>query len=270
MVSVSKSSVRSLTLVELARGIVVMRDHFSQALLIFIMAVVIWPNASMAMSTDTELLLIDDDLLKGRVMPAISAYIGRNDSGPAKQLVLEATSGQQFQMAIKPDANGGRTIAQYLASGSEELLNGKLPQEILDDNGQTIRDQELIRRRQTQTVLSRFLVLFLCAWSKNGIQMTVPLSRSQLSSYLRSRSAWMEDFLGSSNELLWNAPNMPLPIGGEAKLLTREEAHTLLDKLREVSPPAEGQTLTNQYETLKQLLEIAAANPRFRILIRTT
>jgi hypothetical protein len=234
------------------------------------MAVVIWPKASVAMSTDTELLLIDDDLLKGQVMPAISDYIERNDSGPAKQLVLEAKLGQLFQMAIKLDANGGRTITQYLADGSEDLLNGKLPREILDDNGQTIRDPELIRRRQTERVLSRFLVLFLCAWSKNGTPMIVPLSRSQLSSYLRSRSPWMEDLLGSSNEFLWNAPNMSLPIGGEAKLLTREEASMLLDKLREVAPPSEGQTLMNQYETLKQFLKIAAANPRFRILIRTT
>jgi len=234
------------------------------------MAVVTRPNACMAMSTDTELLLIDVDLLKGRVMPAISDYIERQDSGPAKQLVLEATLGQQFQTVIKQGANNGRIIAQYLAHGSEDLLNGQLPQEIIDDNGQRIRDPKLIRRRQTEVLLSRFLVLFLCAWSKNGTPMTVPLSRSQLSSYLRSRSPWMEDFLGSSNELLWNAPDMPLPIGGETKLLTAEEARVLLDKLSEVSPPAEGQTLMNQYETLKQLLEIAVANPRFRLLIRTT
>ena len=247
-----------------------MRHHFPLGRLILIMALLIWPKAIVAMSTDTELLLIDDTLLKGQVMPAISDVIERNDSGPAKRLFREATLNQQFQLAVRSDDNGSRTIAQYLADNSEDLLNGKLPHEVLDDNGDAIRDIELIRRRQTEVVLSRFLVLFLCAWSKNGAQMTVPLSRSQLSAYLRSRSPWMEDFLGSSNELLWKAPDMPLPIGGEARLLTPEEARMLLEKFREVSPPTEGRALMRQYETLKQLLEIAAENPRFRILIRTT
>ena len=247
-----------------------MKDLFSPEWLILIMAVTVLPNMSVAMSTDTELLLIDDNILEGQVVPAISEFIEHNDSGPAKQLVRNARMGQQFQTSIKSGANATRFIAQYLADSSEDLLNGKLPDEILGDNGEKIRDPELIRRRQTEIVLSRFLVLFLCAWSNNGQQIAVPLSRSQLSAYLRSKSPWMEDFLGSSNELLWNAPNMPWSIGGEAKLLKREQTSILLDKLRAVSPPVEGGMLISQYATLKQLLEIAVADPRFRILIRTT
>ena len=76
--------------------------------------------------------------------------------------------------------------------------------------------------------------------------------------------------LGSSNELLWNAPNMPLSIGGDSKLLTQKEASTLLRKLREVPSPPHDPNLIKQYETLKEFLQIAAQNPRFRILIRTT
>jgi len=234
--------------------------------LILMMAVVVLPNASFAMSVDTELLLIDHNVLQGRVVPAIAGFLDRGDPTAARRLVAEAISGQQFHAAMKSD----RTTALYLADGSKDLLDGKLPKEILDDGGETIRDPALIRRRQTEIILNRFLVLFLCAWSKNGTQTIVPLSRSELTAYLRSKSPWMEDFLGSSNELLWRAPDLPLSIGGEAKLLTKEEATTLLSKLREVPSPLHGQELIDEYQTLKQLLEIAVQDPRFRILIRTS
>ena len=75
--------------------------------------------------------------------------------------------------------------------------------------------------------------------------------------------------LGSSNELIWNAPDIPLSIGGEAKLLTRAEATTLLSKLQEVPPPSENRELIKQYDALKQLLQVAAEEPRFRVLIHT-
>ena len=235
-------------------------------MLILTMTVVVRPNASVAMSADTELLLIDDNVLKVQVVPAIADFLDRGDPSAARRLVEEAISGKQFQAILK----GDRTAAQYFVDGSRDLLDGKLPKEILDDGGETIRDPELIRRRQTEIILSPLLVLFLCAWSKNGSQTIVPLSHSQLTAYLRSKSPWMEDFLGSSNELLWHAPDLPLPIGGEAKLLTRSEASTLLNKLRQVPRPLQGETLIGQYETLKQLLEIAVQDPRFRVLIRTT
>jgi hypothetical protein len=66
----------------------------------------------------------------------------------------------------------------------------------------------------------------------------------------------MDEMLGSSNELLWDAPEMHLSIGGEAKLLTTEEANTLLSKLREVPPPLQGSELIKEYETFEQLLQI--------------
>lgn len=234
------------------------------------MAVVAWPNVCAAMSANTELLLIDESVLSGRVIPAISDFLDRGESATAKQLVRETISGQQFQTALKSDVSGDRMIAQYLAEGSVDLLDGRLPKEILGDSGEMIRDPDAIRRRQTETILSPFLVLFLCSWPRDGAQTRLPLGRSRLTDYLRSKSPWMDEMLGSSNELLWNASDILLPIGGEAKLLTKEEANALLNKLQEVPPPSEGQELISQYEALRQLLRIAAHDARFRVLIRTT
>ena len=160
--------------------------------------------------------------------------------------------------------------AEYLANGSKELLEGRLPKEIMDDTGKVIQDQVAIRKRQTETILSPFLVLFVCSWSQDESQTRVALSHSELTDYLRSKSLWMKEMLESSNELLWNAPEMPLSLGGEAKLLTTEEASTLLTKLREVPPPLHGSELIKKYETLQKILQIAAQDPRFRVLIRTT
>jgi hypothetical protein len=222
------------------------------------------------MSADTELFLIDDSILQGRVIPAVSDFLDRNDPDAAKRLVHEAISSQQFQTSIRSAVSGDRMTAEYLFNGSKELLEGRLPKEIIDDTGKMIRDRAAIRRRQTETILNPFLVFFVCSWSRNGHQTRVALSHTQLTDYLRSKSLWMDEMLGSSNELLWNAPEMPLSIGGEAKLLTKEEANTLLSKLREVPPPLHGPELIKEYETLEQLLQIAAQDTRFRVLIRTT
>lgn len=239
-------------------------------IMILTTGLVCWPNSSAAMSADTELFLIDESVLKGRVAPAISDFLDRGDAAPASQLVQEAISSQLFQIALKAHASGERITAQYFAKASKELLDGRLPEEVLDDTGEMIRDQEAIRKRQTETILGPFLVLFLCSWSRDGSLTRVPLSHGQLAGYLRAKSPWMDEMLRSSNELLWNAQDMPLSIGGENKLLTKEEANTLLSKLQDVPPPSHGQELINQYTTLKQLLEIAVLESRFRVLIRTT
>ena len=239
-------------------------------LIVILIFTTAWPNLSAAMSTDTELFLIDENVLKGRVMPAISDFLDRGDSAASKELVQEAMSSQQFQAALNSDVSGEKMTAQYLANASNELLNGSQPKEILDDAGRIIRDQSMIRTRQTETILNPFLVLFLCSWSRDGSQTAIPLSRGRLVGYLRSKSTWMDEFLASSNKLLWNAPDMPLSIGGQAKLLTQEEAIILLSKLQEVPPPSQGQELIKQYDTLKEFLQIAVNDPRFRVLIRTT
>jgi hypothetical protein len=248
----------------------VMKCLYLIGVLIFTMAVIAWPNSSAAMSVDTELFLIDESVLKGRVLPAIADFLDHGDSAAAKRLVHEAISSQQFQAALKSNVSGDRMTAQYLAKSSKELVDGRLPKEILDDTGEIIRDQDAIRRRQTTTILSPFLVIFFCSWSPDRLQTHVSLSHSRLTNYLRSKSPWMDEMLGSSNELLWNAPDLPLPMGGEGKFLTLEGANTLLSRLREVPSPSDDQELIKQYETLRKFLEIAAHEPRFRLLIRTT
>lgn len=247
-----------------------MKRFYFIRVLIFAPAVIASPNLSAAMSADTELFLIDESVLNGRVIPAISDFLVRGDSTAAKQLVREAISSQQFQTTLRSTVTGDRIIAEYLANGSKELLEGKFPKEILDDTGEMIRDRDAIRRRQTETILNPFLVLFICSWSRNGRQAHIALSHGHLTDYLRSKSRWMQEMLASSNELLWNAAQMPLSMGGEAKLLTKEEARTLLGKLTEVPPPLHGAELIAQYEALKQFLQIAAQDSRFRVLIRTT
>src|SRR5262245_43143963 len=122
-----------------------MKGLYLIGILIFTTAVMAWPNSSVAMSADTELFLIDESILKARVIPAISDFLDRVDSAAAKQLVREAISSQQFQAALKSAVSGDRMAAQYLAKGSNELLDGKLPREVLDDTGETIRDQGAIR-----------------------------------------------------------------------------------------------------------------------------
>lgn len=224
----------------------------------------------MAMSVDTELLLIDNEVLQQQVIPAISDFLNRGDPTAARRLVGQAMLTQQFQGVLKSDAAAEKAIAQYLAKGAEDLLKGKLPTKILDDTGQPLHDPDAILKLQTERILNPFLVLFLCSWPGDTTQTHIAFSRGPLVNYLRSKSTWMDDMLGSSNELLWNAPDMPLPIGGEAKLLTREDAGTLLKRVQEVPVPSEGQELIQQYKTLERLLQIAAENPRFRVLIRTS
>jgi len=102
------------------------------------------------MSSDTELFLIDESVLSGRVIPAISDFLVRGDSTAAKQLLREAISSQQFQTTLRSTVTGDRMTAEYLANGSKELLEGKFPKEVLDDTGEMIRDREAIRRRQTE------------------------------------------------------------------------------------------------------------------------
>jgi hypothetical protein len=74
--------------------------------LMFITVVIAWPNVSAAMSSDTELFLIDESVLSGRVIPAISDFLVRGDSTAAKQLLREAILSQQFQTTLRGTVTG--------------------------------------------------------------------------------------------------------------------------------------------------------------------
>jgi hypothetical protein len=71
-----------------------------------------------------------------------------------------------------------------------------------------------------------------------------------------------------SNEFLWEAPHLKPAIGGDAKLLTKDEAGTLLNAFQKIPPPTDS-ALQTQYQTLKHLLETAVRDSRYRVLIWT-
>ena len=154
-------------------------------IIIFVIVVMACRSWGAGMGADTELFLIDESILNGQIMPAIVDFLERDDASAARRLVDEAMSGQQFKAAITSKNYGDRTTAEYFADGSKQLIDGEMPNKILDDDGETIRDPQLIRRRQTERLLSRFLLLFLCAWSNTGTQTIIPLSRMRQTCHLR-------------------------------------------------------------------------------------
>lgn len=237
------------------------------ALYLIFTAVVL--NPSLAMGADTELFVIDQTAVRLRVAPAISQFLERNNPLPATKLLYEAMSGERFQAALQSQSRSERTTAQYLATASKDLLEGKLPPESRDDSGEIIQDRELIRTQETRTVLSPFLLLFLCSWSPYEALATISLNRNEFTEYLRSQSPWMDDVLGSSNELIWNAKDLALPISGDVKELGKRETDLLLTKLQEISPPQD-QELINQYMLLNEMLRMPSTDARFCVVIRTT
>ena len=139
--------------------------------LIFTIGAICRPNLNASMSANTELLLIDESILKGRVIPAISDFLDRGDSAAGKQLVQEAISSQQFRTAIKSSVNGDRAIAQYFAKGSTELLDGKLPEEIFDDTGHKIRNPVAIRKHKPKQSLAPSWFFFYVHGLETGFKL---------------------------------------------------------------------------------------------------
>jgi hypothetical protein len=159
-------------------------------------------------------------------------------------------------------------LAEYFAQGSKELLDGRLPEEFLDDTGETITDPVDIRRLITERVLTRFFVLFFCSRPAGEGTGGINLNRGALSNYIRGRSKWIEETLSFSNAFLWDAPKLRPSIGGEANLLTKNDAVALLGAVQDVPVPPEA-PLKTQYLNLLHLLKIAAREPRYRLLIWT-
>jgi hypothetical protein len=216
------------------------------------------------MSVETELYLIDEFGLV-RVMPAISDFLDRGETVTADKILRETLAGEPFQALQRTNP----VLADYFAHGSRDLLDGKLPEQAMDDTtGEITRNPEVIRRRRTEVVLARFLVLFWCARHSHEIPVGITLNRGALADYIRGRSKWIDEMISLSNEFLWRAPDLKPPIGGDAKLLTQDQAATLLNALLEITAPTDS-GLRSQYESLKLLLKTAVDNQRYRILICT-
>jgi hypothetical protein len=217
------------------------------------------------MSVDIKLFLVDDSILNERVIPAVADFVNSGNAEGATALFRETVSNKNFKAALKSD----RVIAEYLARESAALLEGQLRSEMLDDTtGEILKEPKGIRRRQAEQTLNRFLVLYACTRTPNGATSGISLNRGSLADYVRANSKWMDETLSLSNAFLWEAPDLKPMIGGDAKLLTESEASTLLNAFREVAPPV-NEDLKSQYNTLKALLETAAHEPRYRILIWT-
>lgn len=223
------------------------------------------PMLVKTMSVETEIYLIDVAALESKVVPAIDDFLKHGDATGADRLFGETLSGEPFQSLLRT----GSVSATYFERQGRSLLDGEIPKEAMDDTtGEIITKPEIIRQRQTETVLSRFLVLYWCARYPHGIPAGITLNRGALADYVRTRSGWIDEMLSLSNEFLWEAPDLKPPIGGQAKLLTRGEAGILLDALLKVPAPMES-GLRSQYENLVLLLKTAAGDQRYRILIWT-
>lgn len=216
------------------------------------------------MSVETKLYLIDENIRTQRVIPAVSHFFNDHDATEAQLLFREALSSQSFEAAL----DNNRLNAEYLEKQTAELLEGHLPKLMMDDTvGRNTQDAETIRRLQTEKTLNRFLVLYSCTRSIAGSR-GITVSRGAFADYLRAKSKWIDEMISLSNEFLWNASDLTPRIGGDAKLLSVNEANDLLNAFRAVPPPEE-QELRTQYETMKELLQTAAHDPRYRILIWT-
>jgi hypothetical protein len=217
------------------------------------------------MSVETQLYLVDSIALKNRVSPAIADFRHNNRFDAASKLLADTMSGDHFQALLKTDP----VLADYYAQGSRDLLSGKLPHTELDDRtGEVSHDQEFIRRRRTETVLTRLFVLFWCTRYSESFPDAITLSRGPLADYIRSQSKWIDETLSLSNEFLWDAPDLEPPIGTDAKLLTQDQSAILLDALRRIPAPADP-TLRSEYDHLEALLQTAVDSDRYRILICT-
>ena len=217
------------------------------------------------MSVETKLYLIDENIRTQRVIPAVSHFLDDHDATDANLLFREILSSQSFQSAL--DSN--RVSTEYLEKLTGELLTGHLPKVIMDDTvGRDTQDTEIIKRRQAERTLNRFLVLYSCIPSIAPASQGITLNRGAFADYIRAKSKWINDAISLSNKFLWEASDLEPRIGGNAKLLSGNEANILLNAFRMVPPPEE-QDLRTRYEIMKGLLETAAHDPRYRILIWT-
>ena len=218
-----------------------------------------------AMGVDTTVVLIDATALEQRVIPALSDFLDRDDPSAVKLLVQETLASEQFQHALTND----KVIAEYFAKGSQDLIDGRIPNKIRDFSqaDHWIVDRREIKQRLAQETLNRFLVLIFAAGPWEPRQPRVNFNRGAFADYIRARSPWMDEMLALSNEFLWDAQHLEPGFGGDEWLLTTGEAEKLLKAVREVPRPTSDAALIDQYDTLIKMLETAVREPRYRILI---
>lgn len=215
------------------------------------------------MGADVEVRLVDSRLL-GDVRKAVTAFVMNGDVSSVRPLVVAASS-PESSVAQEP---GHAQVMRYLSEASLDLLDGKIPTEVLNERtGETLMDRHQIVQYRTERSINRLLVLFTCAEPLEGGRTVITLSRGDLAEYMRSRSKWLDEMLSMSNELLWDAEPLRPSIGADAWLLTMEESGRVLTAIKSVKPPTEPSALLAQYMALERLFEIAAQTADRRVLV---
>jgi hypothetical protein len=211
-----------------------------------------------SMSVDTYLYLVDNSLLEERVAPAVASFLKNHDASAAESLLQEATS----------KTGVPENLREYYRSESEKLLRGNLPDEILDETtGDVLTDPERIKEYRAERTLNRFLVLQLCVSSDGKYQTTFQFNRGPFAEYLRSHSHWLDETFSLSNDVLWTAQRLQLPIGGDAWILSSSQTVSVLEAVKKV-PLRHDRGLRKEQQDLLSALQAAAnQDSRYRVLV---
>lgn len=182
------------------------------------------------MSIENQLIPVDGDRLFEEAIPAALEF-GSGDSARAKSLIR----------------NG--KLPDELKKAAEQLLDGRLSPKVFDDSvGALTSDPIKIRKILTRDVLNRSLFA-VCATMEDAIS----LNRGPAATYLLRHSPWYRDMVSLSNEFAWELPPFPLPIGGDARLLTKQHVATVQRNVGTVI--AKGAESTADLYRLQRLLQ---------------
>jgi hypothetical protein len=121
------------------------------------------------MSVETELYLIDAVRLQDEVVPAMADFLDHRDPDAADRLLRETLVGEPFAALHEIDP----VLADYFSQGSRDLLDGKLPDEIMDDaTGRMTADSE-----RSGGELACSLVRYWCARSPHSTPTGITMNR---------------------------------------------------------------------------------------------
>ena len=216
------------------------------------------------MSVDLEVSLINRSFLNQEVVPAVDSFLQQGNARHAKRLVAQAIDNRILRHEL------GLDFYDYLVNESLGLLDGRIPEEILDETtGETVRDARYIRKYWTERTLSRLLILLACVQDRKEGPFTYRLSRGDLAHHVRSHSHFFDEMLSLSNNILWDAEPLVPGTGSDAWVLSNAQTSVVLKEL--VSIPAGGHNseLLKQFAGLQSLLQQADRDPDYLVLIRT-
>ena len=214
------------------------------------------------MSTDLYISLVDDSIIREKILPAVNQFIEHEDSDSAAKLVNDAVGRKNLSRMLS-----GEEVFAYYVEECGRTLSGQYERRVMDEtSGEILLDERSLRAYKSARTVSRFLVFYLATIEMQD-KLQVRLSRDALAFHLRSRSPWLDQVFSLSNEVLWEAEPFNPAIGTDAWLLTAAQSKAILDAVRAVGVPANSAART-EYSFLIQILEQAIENRNYRILVR--